>query len=197
MTVSSFSRDVPVQSLQRYLQRYLQSCRRLPRTLCALVFSLLVSSLAVQGQNPLGLRRLSHAEVVDLVSDATVVFAANGALVHEYHGPFVDGLSQTAYRDWDQRIVEGRLRLQDDQPGMVCYAYADNQDNCAYFTIDEISGRIYLDFVTTVQPQTVKVLGGDRMNLVSRIEVPYVDPLDSDSLDSDPLDGDPLDGEAR
>ena len=126
-----------------------------------------------QAQSPSGLRRLSHAEIQDLVSDTTVLFATNGEVVHEYHGEFIDGVAATAYRDWDQRVVEGRLELMVDQPGLVCYRYTGDYDNCAFFIFDETNGRTYIEFVSTVQQQTIEVISGDRLSLMDRIQIPY------------------------
>lgn len=137
---------------------------------------LLALPVVVSAQSPSGLRRLTHGEVIDLVSDTTVLFATNGEVVHEYHGAFVDGVARTAYRDWDQRVVEGRLVLDGQREGLVCYRYQGDYNNCAYFIADEISGRTYLEFVSTVQQQTVEVIPGDRLNLLDRIQIPYREP---------------------
>ena len=133
-------------------------------------------------QSPSGLRRLSHEEVVALVSDATVLFASNGEVVHEYHGVFADGVAMTAYRDWDQRVVEGRLTLSTARAGLVCYAYVGDYDNCAYFILDETNGRTYLEFVDTVQQQTVEIIPGDKLNLRERIQIPFREETDDEIL---------------
>ena len=95
------------------------------------------------------------------------------AKVSEYHGTFVDGVVATAYRNWEGQVVEGRLFLMDETPGMVCYRYTDSQSNCAYFVEDSKAERIYLDFIDIVQQQTVEVIPGDNLDLQRRIQIPY------------------------
>ncbi len=124
-------------------------------------------------QSLTGLRRLSHEEVRDLVSETTVLFAANEEVVHEYHGAFDNGTAPTAYRDWDQRVIEGRIELRADQPGLVCYHYTGDYENCVYFIFDETNGRTYVEYVSTVQQQTVQVIPGDPLNLQERVQIRY------------------------
>ena len=120
-----------------------------------------------------GLRRLTHGEIRDLVEGSTVVFAAKGEFVHEYHDTFTDGWAATAFRDWDKRILEGRIELRADQPGLVCYHYTGAYDNCGFYVEDQLSGRIYLDYIDTVEQQTIQTLDGDPLNLLSRIQIRY------------------------
>ncbi len=136
---------------------------------------LLLSGFAA-AQGSTGLRRLSHEEIADLVSDSTLFFSTKGDTVPEYHGVFVDGVAATAYRNWEGQVVEGRLVLMPDRPGLVCYRYTDNQSNCAYFIEDTLTERLYLDFVDTVQQQTIQVSAGDSLDLQRRVQVPYRDP---------------------
>lgn len=136
------------------------------------LFFLLFGAFA-SAQSPTGLRRLSHEEIRDLLSESTVLFAANEEVVHEYHGAFEDGFASTAYRDWDQRVVEGRLELRAEQPGLVCYHYSGDYENCAYFIFDETNGRTYVEFVSTVQQQTIQVIPGDPLNLQERVQIRY------------------------
>ena len=141
---------------------------RFPLCLLLLVFGALASA-----QSPTGLRRLSHEEVQALLSQSTVLFAANEEVVHEYHGDFENGIAPTAYRNWNQRVVEGRLELRTSQPGLVCYHYSDDYENCAHFVLDQTNGRIYIEFVNTVQQQTVQVIPGDPLNLQERVQIRY------------------------
>lgn len=127
----------------------------------------------VSAQTPSGLRKMSHGEIVELVEDSTVLFADKGEVVHEYHGTFKDGVAKTAYRDWNKVVREGRLILSDQEPGLVCYNYTNDYDNCAFYIHDESNDRIYVEFVDTVAQQTVQVLEGDRLNLQRRIQVRY------------------------
>ena len=134
------------------------------------MLALLFASASAQDT---GLRRLSHEQIVELVEGATVLFSSKGEFVHEFHGTFVDGQAPTAFRDWDKRIVEGRIELKTETPGLICYHYTNNYDNCGYFIEDGLNGRIYLDFFDTVEQQTVQTLPGDQLNLLSRIQIRY------------------------
>lgn len=142
----------------------------------ALIGPAVAHAQTLDAENTTGLRRLSHSEVVDLVADATVLFASNGEVVYEYHGPFNQGMARTAYRDWNQKVIEGRLELREETPGLVCYHYTGSYDNCAYFIFDATNGRTYLEFITTVQQQTVQTLQGDRLSLLERVQIPYQGP---------------------
>ena len=141
----------------------------------ALVLSLLPLSAKIAMGQDTGLRRLSHGEIVELVEGQTVLFAAKGEFVHEYHGIFTDTLAPTAFRDWDKRIVEGRIELMTGTPGLVCYHYRGNYDNCGFYISDSLNGRIYLDYIDTVEQQTVQTLEGDQLNLLSRVQIRYRD----------------------
>ena len=59
------------------------------------------------------------------------------------------------------------------QPGLVCYHYTNNYDNCGYFIEDQLNGRVYIDYVNLVEPQTLQTLDGDQLDLVSRIQIDY------------------------